>query len=283
MVGTIKFIAFDLPLKQLPIGCYSDFSPSYYVTLIVTTLGPLLIVATRGMFFLVSYRKFQQLGRVVFERSSMIGDFIFVFFLFQPTSTKNAFQTFTCTDRMDDGKRWLMVDLSLDCDSTIHAIMVAYALIMVLIWPIGVSHFFYVLLRGSVHLIKGVWDTSSFSSGSDANTAQAIAVISEHVCEYMEDQGCDMEQLFFRCDRDGDGRLSIGEFLSTLDFLGVPEVYWAEDEDLFALFHALSFDDTSNQQQQGIRLDDFMNRIRFYPDVHPRLLGLTVLISGCVR
>lgn len=58
-------------------------------------------------------------------------------FLFYPSCSAITFQTFDC-ETFDDGTRFLRGDYSINCDTTIHYFMEMYAILMIVIWPIGV-------------------------------------------------------------------------------------------------------------------------------------------------
>ena len=63
--------------------------------------------------------------------------------LILPVISRAVLQTFRCVS-YDDGdpnsptKRILFVDPAVDCDSSLYTFMEAYAVLMTLIWPVGV-------------------------------------------------------------------------------------------------------------------------------------------------
>ena len=54
-------------------------------------------------------------------------------------------KTFSC-EEFDDGSRYLKDDYSIDCDSQNHKDYEIYAFVCILIYPIGVPLFFFVVL-----------------------------------------------------------------------------------------------------------------------------------------
>ena len=71
-----------------------------------------------------------------------------VLFLIYPSTSAAIFATFQC-EELSDGTRWLRADLSINCDSTVHAGFSIYAALMILVYPIGTPALYYVLLQRS--------------------------------------------------------------------------------------------------------------------------------------
>jgi len=75
-----------------------------------------------------------------------------VIFLIYPGNAAAIFATFQCLS-LDDGTRWLRVDLSINCDGSQHQLMTYYAWFMLVIYPIGVPLYYYATLRRHSRLI----------------------------------------------------------------------------------------------------------------------------------
>ena len=58
-----------------------------------------------------------------------------------------AFTAFLCKQYGNDETHYLIADRSIDCGSDSHKAYQVFALIMVLVYPIGVTTMYYVLLR----------------------------------------------------------------------------------------------------------------------------------------
>ena len=145
----------------------------------------------------------------MYQEGQAMADAVFVLYFFQPLATRNALLTFLCTDRFDDGSMFLLADPNLSCDSTAHTVMTVYAALMVIIWPVGVTCVFLVLLR---------WDkVRNFNSKS--GTDHALRTFSRGLNTYMETKECDFGSLFTICDRDGDGILSREDLLWAMHLL----------------------------------------------------------------
>ena len=76
-------------------------------------------------------------------------------FLIYPSTSAAIFSTFQC-EPLEDGSRWLRADLSVDCDSTAHGLATAYAVLMVLVYPVGTPLVFAYFLRRESALLKQI-------------------------------------------------------------------------------------------------------------------------------
>jgi len=76
---------------------------------------------------------------------------VFVLYVMVPAASQVTFKTFAC-ETLDDEKkegatvRMLRNDYSIDCDGAAHIYAQTFAVVMILVWPIGVPLFFSVLL-----------------------------------------------------------------------------------------------------------------------------------------
>ena len=70
----------------------------------------------------------------------------FLLYLIYPSTSASIFGTFVCLE-LDDGTSWLRRDLSVSCDDDAYALIRLYAIVMVLVYPIGTPLIYYYLLR----------------------------------------------------------------------------------------------------------------------------------------
>jgi hypothetical protein len=70
----------------------------------------------------------------------------YLLFLIYPSVSANIFAVFQCED-LDDGSHWLRADFSIRCYTPAHDLMMGYAVLMALIYPLGTPLLYYVLLR----------------------------------------------------------------------------------------------------------------------------------------
>ena len=105
---------------------------------------------------------------------------IFLFsFLFFPSASTSVFQTFNCDDDFDSGSSYLKAGYRLECDGSNYDGYLGYALLMMLIYPIGIYLFispFYsqfakdwmlLLIQLWNHLLM-LWNHQLFTACTDA-------------------------------------------------------------------------------------------------------------------
>ena len=77
---------------------------------------------------------------------SLLFNCVFILlFLIYPSTCTAIFSAFPCKE-LDDGSMWLRADLLIDCASDAHKGMMAYAGVMVLVFPLGAPALYGYLL-----------------------------------------------------------------------------------------------------------------------------------------
>jgi hypothetical protein len=69
-------------------------------------------------------------------RSTCVDICFFIAFLVYPGNSAIIFAVYSC-ESFDDGTSFLKADYSIDCNDPAHAVMVTYATLMFLVYPIG--------------------------------------------------------------------------------------------------------------------------------------------------
>ena len=140
--------------KVNPINLDLDFALSYscyvgndfYDHLLFATITPLIVlVVLAGSCFIGKKRNngSETTMREVQRKHQTVVLYV-AFFIYSPVSNK-IFQTFGC-DELDDGESYLRADYSLSCRTSRHSWHNAYALVMVLVYPVGIAAAFMWLL-----------------------------------------------------------------------------------------------------------------------------------------
>ena len=146
-----------------PINLDLDFALSYscivgndfYDRLLFATIVPLLVlVVLAGSCFIGKKRNSgsESAMREVQRKHQTVVLYV-AFFIYSPVSNK-IFQTFGC-DELDDGESYLRADYSLSCRTSRHSWHRAFALIMLLVYPVGIASAFTWLVVSRRHdLVK---------------------------------------------------------------------------------------------------------------------------------
>ena len=138
--------AFSLDLVQmLPADCMVESNWTHYDSLLLETMIPILVLFCMGVGD--SVQKFRGKESASAWKTH-VGWFVKVILLVLPTISRRICQTFQCA-RYDDGDRlykFLVADLSTSCRTDEHRGYEAYAIFMMVIYPIGVPLAFLVWL-----------------------------------------------------------------------------------------------------------------------------------------
>jgi len=136
----------------MPLPCY--YPVTYYHTLVMRTAGPLVIFAVLLLVIRWANRQYNLYRRSHPEYAAArkkIGDscgtviFLLIFLLY-PSCCTYTFKTFICRDQ-GDGRIFLVADLALSCETNLHTLMMLYAGVMVLVYPIGTPCIYIALMR----------------------------------------------------------------------------------------------------------------------------------------
>jgi hypothetical protein len=146
MLSWLQF--FNLNLFQfVSVGCYTG-GFNFYSMLFATTITPglvifLLLAAARG----VGERNNGE------SKKGCVSAALALSYLILPTVTTAIFQAFPC-DNFDDGTSYLRADYSISCDSGMYGLMVWYAVIMLVLFPVGILSVYSKILINNKNAIK---------------------------------------------------------------------------------------------------------------------------------
>ena len=143
-VEALKTLSLDL-IQMMPADCMVESSWSYYDSLLLETLAPLVLL---GCIFLFHWTQRKRSKAPQENLVRHIGIFIKVMLLFfLPSISRRICQAFQCRS-FDGGDFSLLVaDYSISCLSNKHTGFVYFAIIMLLIYPIGYPCLTYIWLR----------------------------------------------------------------------------------------------------------------------------------------
>ena len=153
VVAYMSVFSLDI-FTVMPLGCTVDLNHDHY--LLMRTLIPIALLCLsscyrRRLMLLADRDKQNGLPRKA-EADEALADqlltynFVLVYLLF-PSTSANIFATLQC-ETLDDPahSRFLRIDFAVNCDTAFHQLMMAYACLMILIYPIGVPVLYLYLL-----------------------------------------------------------------------------------------------------------------------------------------
>ena len=170
LMGSMNFVNLSIG-TILPISCtetYTFFDALYFATLLPLAAAAVLICA-----FVREYSNVRK--TIQNNRNRRRGDkakafneiktkylsfFFYLTYLVLPSTTTNIFQTFLCTNMDPDGETpggqnlYLTADMRISCTSDYYYGGVAYACVMVIIYPIGIPMLYLWMLYNAKEEIK---------------------------------------------------------------------------------------------------------------------------------
>jgi hypothetical protein len=154
----------------LSAGCILHVN--FYDKLLLTTLAPLvialiiLVIHCRARY--ICYKKTDLVEVLAHAKAKHLSVFLTFTFLIYSTVSTVVFQTFACDYLEDTKESWLRADYSISCDTDTHAVFRKYAIVMVVLYPIGILAIYTGLLIRHRH---------NLNPTTTATTATAITDI----------------------------------------------------------------------------------------------------------
>lgn len=169
-LDAIDFINFDIGW-MVSTGClWPDFG--FHHLLLVSTLGPLGILALFGVTYFAAKRKMARIaagdGTAKVCNAHMSAVLLLTFLIYSSVSS-TVFRTFAC-EHLDDGKQYLRADYRIICTDGKHHAFQVYAGIMILLFPVGIPLLYGVLLCRLRHVLR-----TGGSSRLEHSSARATA------------------------------------------------------------------------------------------------------------
>lgn len=134
-LAVLNVVNFDLGFL-LSVSCIVDIN--FYGRLFFTTVGPLVVFGGLAATYAVSRsRNRHSPAGMQAAKSKHLSIALFISFVVYSSVSFNIFQTFVC-ETLDDGVTYLRADYSLTCSTGVHTAMMAYAGLMILVYPVGI-------------------------------------------------------------------------------------------------------------------------------------------------
>jgi hypothetical protein len=132
----------------LSAGCILHVN--FYDKLLLTTLAPVVIALIISVIHCraryICYKKTDLVDVLAHAKAKHLSVFLTFTFLKYSTVSTVVFQTFACDYLKDTKESWSRADYSISCDTDTHAVFRKYAIVMVVLYPIGILAIYTVLL-----------------------------------------------------------------------------------------------------------------------------------------
>jgi hypothetical protein len=156
LMGYYGVLSFNL-LSYFQIQC--DFEYTFYDKLVFVTIVPIIIAPfifiyyySKSFFSYIRNSSNPDFSYWDAKRQSTYYFLVLIFAVFAPAST-TILQSFVC-EKFDDGSSYMYSDYRLDCKTDEHQKYVAYAAVMVVIYPVGIPLFYFYLLWTNLNAIN---------------------------------------------------------------------------------------------------------------------------------
>ena len=161
-----KFLA-TLSVVNLDLGSILSLScvveTHFYARLVLATIVPIAVLGALAITYRIAMlRNGHSIHAMRVARNKHISVGLFLLFLAYSSVSYTIFQAFVC-DSLDSGVSYLRVDYDLVCWTTTHVGYMAYAGIMVLVYPVGIPAVFAWMLFKNRDGIKSVVEDTNGS------------------------------------------------------------------------------------------------------------------------
>lgn len=165
-LSTLNLVNFNIGFI-LSASCIID--TNFYSRLLFVTLGPLLVAGILMATFAVarSRNRHSPAGTQA-AKHKHLSIALFIVFVVYSSVSFTVFQTFAC-ETLDDEVTYLRADYSLTCSTSRHTAMMAYAGVMIFVYPVGVPAFFAWWLISNRHDLVNV-----DAAGTSGDAAQSL-------------------------------------------------------------------------------------------------------------
>ena len=145
----------------LSLSCVMD--TNFYARLVLATIAPVAVLGALAITYRVAMvRNGHSIHTMRAARNKHLSVGLFLLFMMYSSVSYTIFQTFVC-DSLDSGVTYLRADYDLVCWTTNHVMFMAYAGIMVLVYPVGIPAVFAWMLFINRDDIKSVQNTTNGS------------------------------------------------------------------------------------------------------------------------
>ncbi|CAN0425302.1 unnamed protein product, partial [Ascophyllum nodosum] len=147
----VRLLDFDLGW-MLSASCVVNID--FHDRLLFATIGPIVVIFGLAMtYYIAARRNRQSEGTVQNVQHKHLSAVLLLTFLVYSNVSSILFQTFAC-EHLEDGELYLRADYRIECDSAKHEKLQAYAVIMIIMYTLGIPVFYATLLLKDRDILK---------------------------------------------------------------------------------------------------------------------------------
>ena len=136
---------------------------SFYARLLLATIAPLVVLGALVMTYqLAIFRNSNSIHAKRIARNKHLAVGLFLLFMVYSSVSYTIFQTFVC-DSLDSGITYLRADYEIVCWTRTHVVYMAYAGLMIIVYPVGIPAMFALALFMNRDGIKSVAESTNKS------------------------------------------------------------------------------------------------------------------------
>ena len=160
LLAALSVVNLDLGFI-LSLSCVVE--TSFYARLLLASIAPLVVLGALVMTYqLAIFRNSHSIHAKRIARNKHLAVGLFLLFMVYSSVSYTIFQTFVC-DSLDSGITYLRADYEIVCWTRTHVAYMAYAGLMILVYPVGIPAMFALALFINRDGIKSVAESTNKS------------------------------------------------------------------------------------------------------------------------
>ena len=149
LLSILGALDLDIPSVMNPLQC--NFGYNFHWRVVLNTAVPLVLLALLWLLRRYCASKVAAAPSSASLYRAWVNELAYLALLLlwftYPSNSTYVFNVFNC-ETLDDGRKWLTVDYSIDCALPAHEGVQSYSALMIFVYPLGVPLLFLILLRG---------------------------------------------------------------------------------------------------------------------------------------
>ena len=136
---------FNIDSWAISAGCMTYYM-DFHLRFLIMTIGPILTVPILAGTYLYVVNRHGASGETLeYAWQKHVSSILFIMFFVYTGASSMTFSMFSC-NLVDDDHAYLRVDYNIECSGLKHKALIAFAGLMILVYPLGIPAFFAFLL-----------------------------------------------------------------------------------------------------------------------------------------